>query len=178
MSKAAMDTNHFRVLGRKVVQKKRKIPKNVKKAKQRLNKIHRRLKESFSTDLEDQFKESKKIYHEIVRSHNLMADMERDTKLFNIMGENPGKVFRYIKAIKMAGNTMVAKLTVDQEVYTGEAVADGFYEISEKLLDYKTVIELCRDHGDIPTIDYHKAKKLLYRIKRGVRDAFKKKLRR
>ena len=190
MSKAAMDTNQFRVLGRKVVQKKRKIPKNVKRAKQRLNKIHRRLKESFSTDLEAQFRKSKKIYHRIVRTHNLMADLERDTMLFNIMGENPGKVFRYIKAIKKAGNTMVAKLTVGQEVYTGEAVADGFYEsmsslkrcdlktlesvpeISEKLLDYNTVIELCRDHGDIPTIDYDKAKKLLYRIKRGVKDHY------
>ena len=43
-------------------------------------------------------------------------------------------------------------------------------ELSEKLLDYNTVIELCRSHVGIPSIDSAKAKELLYRIKKGVKD--------
>ena len=190
MSKAAMDTNKFRILRGKTVQRKKRIPKNVKKAKQRMNKIHRRLKETNSFALRDKFKLSRKMYHQVVRSHNLKTDMERDIMLFNIIGESPGKVFRHIKAMKKSGNSLVAKLTVGQAVYTGEAVADGFFEsmsslkrcdskslesvpeLSEKLLDYNTVIELCRNHNGIPSIDSKKAKDLLYRIKRGVKDHY------
>ena len=176
LSKAAMDTNKFRILRGKTVQRKNRIPKDVKKAKQRMNKIHRRLKETYSLALEDKLKLFRKMYHQVVRSHNLKTDMDRDIMLFNIMGESPGKVFRHIKAMKKAGNSLVPKLTVGQAVYTGESVADGFFEsmsslkrcdskslesvpeLSEKLLDYNTVIELCRNHNGIPSIDSKKAR--------------------
>ena len=63
----------------------------------------------------------------------MKADMEKDTQLYEIMGENPGKVFRHIRAMKKTGSSQLAKLTVGNAIYTGDNVADGFYESMSSL---------------------------------------------
>ena len=106
------------------------------------------------------------------------------------MGENPGKVFSFIKSTKANQSAAIAKLTVGSKTYYGENVADGFYdsmsslkqcdpdtimtqpELSEKLLDYDTIIKICQDHQGIPAITPDKSSKLLLKLKRDVKDHY------
>ena len=133
MSKAAMETNKYRILGKKCVPRKKKIPRCLRKAQQRLNNIHSKYKTSPTPELRDRVRIARKAYHHTVRLQNMKADMERDTQLYEIMGENPGKVFRHIRAMKKTGSSQLAKLTVGNAIYTGDNVADGFYESMSSL---------------------------------------------
>ena len=53
--KAAMDTNEYQVLGKKTELRKKKIPRDIRTAKQRLNRAHRKFKVSPSLLSENQF---------------------------------------------------------------------------------------------------------------------------
>ena len=188
--KAAMDTNEYQVLGKKARLRRKKIPRDIRRAKQRLNRAYRKFKQSPSVLSGHQLRSSKKSYHQTVRSQNLMADIERDSKLHGIMGVSPGKMFRHIKALKNTGNCAISKLTVGGAIYTGQGVADGFFEsmsslkkcdiatleavpeLSDKLIDHKIIIELCQNHNGIPEISLEKSKALLFKIKKGVRDHY------
>ena len=190
LSKAAMSTNRYRVLGKKKEPKRIKIPRDIRIAKQRLCRAHKKHKLSPSLLSENQLRRSRKSYHQAVRSYNLRVDNERDNKLSDIMGVSPGKMFRHIKAMKNTGNSVISKLTVGQATYTGQGVADGFYEsmsslkrcdtltlehvpeLSDKLLDYKIVIELCQNHDGIPELTLEKSKELLSKLKKGVKDHY------
>ena len=190
MSKAAMETNKFRKLGKKCISKGKKVPKCVRKAQQRLNSIHRKYRASPTASLRDQVRKARNVYHKTVRSFNMKADMERDIQLYEIMGTNPSKMFSHIKAMKNTAGSQLAKLAVGKAVYTGDSVADGFYEsmsslkrcdlanleavpeLSNKLLDYYTVIELCKNCSRLPEITLHQSNKLLSRLKRGVKDHY------
>ena len=118
------------------------------------------------------------------------CDLDRDRQLYNIMGENPSKVFSLIKSFKNTQHGTIAKLTVGQKTYHGQQVADGFYEsmsslkqcdpeslrsvpeLSEKLLDYNTIIKLCQNHQGIPAIAMDKSTELLLKIKKNVKDHY------
>ena len=190
MSKAAMETNKYRILGKKCNVKGKNIPRCLKRAQKRLNDIHRKYKTSPTPVIRDRLRIARKFYHQTVRSFNLKSDMERDIQLYDIMGKNPGKLFRYIRAMKNTGSGQLAKLAVGKVVYTGDKVADGFYEsmsslkrcdltslesvpeLSNKFIDYHSIIKLCKNGGDIPKMTMDQSKKLLSKFKKGVKDHY------
>ena len=94
---------------------------------------HRKVKFSPSPATENQLKKCRKNYHHTVRTQNLQFDIDRDTQLYNIMGENPAKVFKFIKSMKNTDSGTIDKLNVGQRTYTGINVADGFYESMSSL---------------------------------------------
>ena len=191
LNTAAAATNPSRSLTIKPNLRKKKVPQDILKAKKKLNTAHRRHLSSQDQATAEIFKQCRKNYHRVVRSQAIQADLERDSQLFNIIGENPGKVFSHIKSMKSIHRGGTAKLTVGSKVYCGEKVADGFYEsmtslkqcdiesistepeLSEKLFDHKVIMELCQNHSEgIPRIDIKKSTEILRRIKKNVKDHY------
>ena len=190
MNTIAAATNPSKSLKLSPNPKKKKIPTVIRKAKTKLNTAHRNYLSCQDQATADILKQHRKSYHRAVRGHAMQADLARDSQLFDIIGENPGKVFRLIKSMKKQHSGGTAKLTVGEKVYCGERVADGFYEsmtslkqcdierlnsepeLAEKLLDYKLIVELCQSHEPIPKIDMKKSTEILQRIKRDVRDHY------
>ena len=190
MSKAATATNEFKLLSQKRTPRKKRIPQTIQKAQNKLNKAHRKLKSSPGPATQHQLRKSRKSLHHAVRTHNMQCDLDRDRQLYNIMGENPSKVFSLIKSFKNTQHGAIAKLTVGQKTYHGQQVADGFYEsmsslkqcdpeslksvpeLSEKLLDYNTIIKLCQNHQGMPAIAMDKSNELLLKIKKNVKDHY------
>ena len=189
MTEAAIATNKFKFLG-KPISRKRKIPDPIKKARNHLNKAHKKFKCFPGPESEAKFKKCRKTYHQTVRTYSLQSDMSRDSHLFNIMGANPASVFKFIKSVKTKENSAIARLTVGNKTYKDEKVADGFYDsmstlkqvdydelradpaLSEKFLDYDIVLELCKTNQSLPTISIDKSSKILKKIKKNVKDHF------
>lgn len=192
MSQAAIATNDSKMLNSINRKKPAKLPNPIKKAKRQLKKAHKRLKNAHTLcSAKLAFKDAKKNYHRAVRTHRLQEAVQRDEKLFSILGENPSQLFSFIKSCKKTQTKEIASLTVGQKTYHGTAVADGFYDsmtslkqcsleqlqadpnISEKLSDYENIIKLCQDQDHtIPTISLEKSTKLLQKIKKNVRDFY------
>ena len=191
MSQAAIFTNEHTLITKKTSKPRKKIPKMILRTKKRLNKAHRMMISTGSEVARNKFKICKKEYHHTVRLHNLQGDIEQDSMLYNIMGENPNKVFRSIKSLRNTKNSSIAKLTVGQTTYHGSEVADGFFhsmsalkkcdleslkaapELAEKLLDYDLVIALCQRHEEgIPPMDLRTSTKLLNSMRKNVRDHY------
>ena len=190
MNTTASATNPSRFLTVKENKKKKKIPAEILRAKNKLNKAHRRMKSSQDQLSADNFRHCRRKYHWVVRTTNMQSDIKRDTQIFNIIGENPSKVFSYIKSMKNMQSSAIAKLTVGNKTYCGSKVADGFYEsmtslkqcdpdslssdpgLAEKFLDYDIILKLCQDHQGIPEIAVAKSTEILRRIKKNVKDHY------
>ena len=107
MVRAASLTNESKVLSKKTANGKKKIPDIIKKARNKLNKFNRKFK--LGLESIESLKKYRKAYHQTVRTYTIQADIERDTQLYSIMGENPGKVFSFIKSTKANQSATIAK---------------------------------------------------------------------
>ena len=99
-----------------------------------------------------------------------MISNERDAKLDQILNDNPSSAFAFINSCRKSAPVALEKLTVGKKVYTGRAVADGFYDsmssikscslndlmsdpvIEEQLSTYRHISKLCQDKHTIPPI--------------------------
>ena len=190
MVKCAAITNKQRVVKKGVKKPKFKLPVDILKAKRKMNKAHKRFATYPCSSTEEKFRTCRKHYHQTVRAHNVKTEVERDAKLYSVMGENPSKVFRTIRFLKNSQANNIAKLTVGDQTYHGKHVADGFYHsmsalkecdietlysepaLAEKLQDYEIVISLCQHHQGIPPLDLDVSTKLLKSLRRDVRDHY------
>ena len=191
MDMAAAATNTSTQLSTKIRTKKRtKLPRSITKAKNKLNKAHKKLKYRQDEEAMNDFKLCRKIYHQTVRNQNLLEDIERDTRLFDMIGENPAKVFSHIKSMKRLKRSATEKLTVGSKIYCGEHVADGFYDsmtalkkfdlssvetegkLANKMVDYELIMSLCKANQGLPRIELKKSTKLLHKIKKNVKDHY------
>ena len=176
---------------RKAVKKpKYRLPVYIVKAKKKMSKAHKMFSTYPCSASEEKFRICRKQYHQTVRAHNVKADAERDAKLYSVMGENPGKVFRTIRSLKNYQVNSIAKLTVGEQTYHGKNVADGFYHsmsalkecdmetlhslpgLAEKLVDYDTIISLCQHQQGLPPMDLEVSTKLLKSLRKDVRDHY------
>ena len=74
------------------------------------------------------FLNAQKAYHATVRAHRRKQGIKRDEKLFEILSNNPMKVYQFIKRSKRNNISKINHLKVGDKVYTGDDVADGFYD--------------------------------------------------
>ena len=190
MISAAIATNDSVVLQKKLMPKKIKLPQHILRAKRKLNKAHNKYRIAPSACTATVLRQYRRYYHQAVRAQNMRSDMDTDKHLYNIMGENPGKVFRFIKFSKNIKTGQLAKLTVGPKTYWGAKVADGFFdsmsslkscdmeslesvpELSVKLSDHEIVMKICQNYQSLPHINLEKSTKILMKIKKNVKDRY------
>ena len=133
LTKAASLTNEPKPLKKRVNRKQKKIPPTILKAQRKLNKSHKKATLVPSASATNQLRQCRKSYHQTVRKFNLQSDLIRDRQLYEVMGQNPNKVFSLVKSLTNAHGGAVAKLKVGEKIYHGEKVADGFFESMSSL---------------------------------------------
>ena len=103
LARAAKLTNRYKDLVKTAPSKKVRIPAEIRKGKNKLSRAHRNFKSHPGPETKAKLDQCRKAYHRTVRNTTLLvlADWDRDTGLYNIMGSNPAKVFRFIKSIKI-----------------------------------------------------------------------------
>ena len=104
------------------------------RAKRRVYRTHRKkrnLCESNSTAVLEQHRVAKRQYRQAVRRSQVLAGIERDRKLFEILADNPRKAYSFIKSSRRAAPNRIESLTVSDKVYTGNSVRDGLYVIHQ-----------------------------------------------
>lgn len=70
------------------------------------------------------FLNAQKAYHAQKRNQ----DTKRDKRLFEILSNNPMNVYQFIRRSKRNNTSWINHLKVGNKVYTGDDVADGFYD--------------------------------------------------
>ena len=70
---------------------------------------------------------AKSSLQRIVRSAQVGACYDRDSRLFTILEKNPSDLFKSIKKFKKTSSTQIQKLVVGDKIYTGSLIPDGFY---------------------------------------------------
>ena len=182
LTMAASFTNKSIVVGKKRVPKSTKTPKLVIKAQRALTKAKHRSSPNL--------KLAKAEYRRTVRRARVRICNECDQKLDQILNDNPSSAFAFIDSCRKSAPVALEKLTVGKKVYTGKAVADGFYDsmssikscslsdlmddpvIEEQLDTYKHISKLCKDKHTIPPVSMEKSADILKRIKKNVCDIF------
>ena len=134
------------------------------------------------------YKESRDKHRKLVRSIKAKDVIERDEKLFSILSSNPSKLFKSIKRSKRARSSRITKLLVDDKIYLGNSVKDGFFDSISNLktvdqlelnecdsfhefsLDYQNIMEISKDGPAIPTLTEKQSFELIQRMKPDVSD--------
>ena len=133
---------------------------------------------------------AKASLRQAIRSSQSDLRNKRDKNLFDILSTNPSAAHRSIKASKSSSSSDIQNLKVDNKIYTGEKVPDGFFDslsslkapdmsslysspfYQETLLDYENVLKIARDGAKIPAISPRDSTDLLYSLKSEVNDFF------
>ena len=115
---------------------------------------------------------------------------ERCEKLFSILSTNPSSVHRSIKNSSKSASSAVNQLKVQDKVYTGNQVPDGFFDslsslkapdlsslhsssqYQDTLMDYENVLKIARDGLKIPQISPKHSTEILHKLKKNVNDFF------
>ena len=198
LSSTASSTNVSKSLNNSPMQRSRRTPKLVLRAKKLVSKTHSRKKTSAKNNINgkpslralEEHKAAKHDYKQAVRNCQVQAGYERDKKLFDILEENPQKAFSFIKSCRKASPSKIESLSVKEKVYHGAAVCDGFYDsmstikscsiddlkadprIHEHLSNHEHILKLCQNKRTIPPISMKDSTNLLKRMKKKVGDIF------
>ena len=198
LSSSASSTNMSKSLDNSSLKRSRRVPKHVLAAKRKVARTNRRKNASArhssngepTPEAVADHKEARSRYKKAIRKSLVMAGSERDRKLFEILGENPGKAYSFLKSARKNSPTKIASLTVGNKVYHGSAVCDGFYdsmssiktcnieelkadrEISEHFSNHDHILKLCQNKRTIPPIDLAASTKLLCKMKKKVSDIY------
>lgn len=177
-----------------------RCPKSICKAKNALQKAHKKIRsvsflpqnDPYKIAMQEAFKVAKKTYHSTVRAEKRKQDTDRDTRLFSILTDNPQKVYEFIKSNRRGSASQVQHLSVGDKIYVGNTVADGFYDsltklktcdfeelvqdpkMNQALNNYDHIIKLSSDLNmpSIPPINTHVALDLLNTLKKNVADIY------
>ena len=170
------------------------IPIQIKKAKRKLAKEHKKLcgfkKHPLTSSASIRFKAAQKGYRQAVRTTRLKQSVQHDQKLSAILSDKPAGVYGYIRSIRKTRTSKIGKLTVGDKVYEDGAVADGFYDsmtalktcdletlnsdpdLQEQLSNYEHILKICQDNKNIPLVSHKKASDVLKRLKSHVTDYY------
>ena len=125
-----------------------------------------------------------------VRAHNRTAGLKRDASLNSIMTANPASLFRSVKSSKAAASSQISSIRVGSDIYTGDAVPDGFFDSMSRLkcpdmstitntpefrsvsADYENIIKICQSGRPIPDILPQKSAEILLGVRAEVNDFF------
>ena len=99
-------------------------------------------------------------------------------------------IFQSIKKAKSNSSSNINELKVGNQIYSGAAVADGFFSslsslksinseslandpfFTQQSIDYEFIQEICDNGLKIPLITFDKASELLHKMKPNVNDFF------
>ena len=106
------------------------------------------------------------------------------------MSQNPSNVFNAVRRSKQSNNRKINKLCVNDRVYTGDNVPDGFYDslLDLKTVDYRNIqdsisferyssdysniLKICELGTDIPKITLQVSTDILKSIRPNVNDIY------
>ena len=133
---------------------------------------------------------AKTAYRQAIRAEQRDDAMKRDDIQPSICSSNPKPIFKAVKSARSASSTKIHTLNVKDKVYTGEAVADGFYDslsalkapdmfnihssphFQSTLSDYEHILKICRAGEKIPELTYRAATDILLSLKAEVNDFY------
>ena len=182
---AAKNTNDSKLICPPTRPKRRHIPRPIKTAMNKLSRVYKR----FSLNKE-RMKIARKEYKASIRLYNHKSSLERDQRLAEILSKTPSKFYRYLNNKRKQGHSRIEKLTVNEKVYLGDAVGDGFYEsmsslktcdfnelmkdknLGDYLIIYEHIMKLCENDKKLPSISLEDSLKLLLKVKKNVKDHF------
>ena len=116
--------------------------------------------------------------------------MERDAKIDTILSSKPSSVYSFLRRLRSDKVTSIQELKVDDKIYSGVTVADGFYHSMSSLkfceiealetdpslqhhfMNYNHILKICQEGPKLPEISYNVANSLLKRLKPTVKDFF------
>ena len=138
----------------------------------------------------DNLRTAKASLRQAVRSAESELRNKRDEDLFNILSKDPSAAHRAIKSAKNVTATEIQNLKVNDKVYTGVDVPDGFYDslsslkapdmsplyssphFQETLLDFENVLKIAREGSRIPAISPKQSTELVLSLKANVNDFY------
>ena len=138
----------------------------------------------------DNLRTAKASLRQAARSAESELRNKRDENLFNILSKDPSAAHRAIKSAKNVAASEIQNLKVNNKVYTGTNVPDGFYDslsslkapdmspiyssphFQETLLDFENVLKIARDGPKIPDISTKQSTELLHSLKANVNDFY------
>ena len=192
MNSAAKCTNKTFLLNSPYQQKKRSMPKPIKRAMNKLTRTYMKYRKSvnsnYSSDPLNALIRAKQEYRHTIRNYNQSEGLARDNKIVEIFANNPSKFFQYVKKQKKSKQPKIDQLSVGSKVYYGETVCDGFYDsmtalkicsneelemdpnLSDQLLNYHHILKLCMDKHSLPSISLQDSTGILTRLKKSVKD--------
>ena len=168
--------------------------RSLEKEVQKANKLLRQTKNSNpSPDTIEPAKENLKIakaaLRQAVRADRSKVRNKRDEDLSEILS-NPSTAFRSIKSSKASASAELQNLKVNEKVYTGKDVSDGFYEslsslkspdlsalhsskhFQDTLMDYENVLRIARDGMKIPPLSPKHSTEILHSLRANVNDFY------
>ena len=134
------------------------------------------------------YKFKKAEHRKAVRKKRTEESMRRDKLSSSILSDNPRKLYQAVRAATKSSNDVIKKLFVDDKVYEGDEVCDGFYDnisflkteahndlnLSANYVgadeEYKNILKLCKQGLKVPSISLEETRKILYSIRPAVSD--------
>ena len=191
LDQAATKTNKTVVMNKLPKIRPVKIPPEVKKAQIIVKNAHNKLKKATGSDkisARKTFTQARKSCRYILRKHNHLEALLRDSQLFSICTNNPFKLYKNIRSSKSSSAAPVPFLHVGEKKYPGTRMSDGMFDSISSLKrqdssslsltpcyeswteDYKYILELCNNKRDMPEISVEDSTRILKRMKPNVLD--------
>ena len=113
------------------------IPKPIRLSKNKLLKQNKALRKAAETgtandskkigDLKAAYNKARVEHRKLERSIKAKDAVDRDTKFYSILSNDPSSIFNSIKRAKRAKAGKINKLKVKDRTYVGDSVKYGFY---------------------------------------------------
>ena len=194
---ASKATNKSVELGKAPKEKKPFVPPEIKSALKEKEKALKFLNDTKQnplttpTEMKDattKLKSAKALHQSLTRKHKVSIESDRDNHLLQLLSKQPKEIFKSFKSSRSSQSQKLKLLHVEENVYSDEKVADGFFQsISElKTLpettatnferfaeDHRHIVEICKEGAPkIPKITFEAAESLLRKIRPNVSDIF------
>ena len=198
LSTAASSTNKVIPLGMSRAQKSKKYPE-IEAAKRNLLEKHRSLKSLLSSATPDlqsmqtakiEHSEARSAYRQAVRAEQAKVSKQRDQNLLSIRTSNSSSIFKTIKGFKSVSSGKIHELCVNDKIYRGDMVPDGFFDslsalkspdmssihsfthFGDTLCDFRNILKICQTSSRIPEISYKKSAEILLSLRSDVNDFY------
>ena len=197
LSFAARSTNKFIDLGSTKAAKPFVCPsirskeKAVHKAKKNLDAIvHTSPSSTTIGQARQELQLARASLRQAVRRESSNLRNQRDENLSAILSSNPAAAFRSIKSLKSSSSSSIQNLKVQDKVYTGKKVPDGFYDslsnlkapdlsalhstthYQESLMDYENVLKIARKGLKMPPLSPTHSTEILHALRANVNDFY------
>ena len=125
-----------------------------------------------------------------VRAESSNLRDQRDENLSAILSSDPSAALRSIKSLKASSSSSIQNLKVQNKVYTGNNVPDGFYDslstlkapdlsalhnsthYQDNLMDYENVLKIARDGLKMPPVSPKHSTEILHSLRANVNDFY------